>query len=149
MVLVLMTVGVALAGLVGGSLPTTGFTFTSVTDNAVNMTGNGIHLKTKDSVNVKSTYSRVAPSSALLGWHFHNGPVFVTVTVGTLTLYDAACNAIDVAAGHTYVEQTGQVLNARLDPAKNSGVDRVEWLTTRLYPADAGDPVSVDPPCDP
>ena len=91
-VLVLMTVSIALAGLVGGSLPTTGFTFTSVTDNTVDITGSGSHLKTRDSVNVKSAYSRVAPSSALLGWHFHDAPVFVTVTVTRAQLIQHECN---------------------------------------------------------
>jgi len=147
--LALVTASVALGGLLGGSLPTAGFTFTSVSDNAVNITGDGIHLKTKDSINVKTTYSRVAPSSALLGWHYHNGPVIVTVTVGTVTFFDGSCGTWDVAAGHTYIETTGQVLNARVDPAKNDGIGTVEWFTTRLYPGDTGDPVSVDPPCAP
>ncbi len=145
----LLTASVALGALVGGALPASGFTYTSVSDNAVNITGDGIHLKTKDAINVKTTYSRVAPSSALLGWHYHNGPVIVTVTVGTLTFFDATCGTWDVAAGHTYIETTGQVLNARVDPAKNAGIGTVEWFTTRLYPDGAADPVGVDAPCAP
>ena len=147
--LALVMASVAFGGLVGGALPTSGFTYTSVSDNTVNITGDGVHLKTKDTINVKTTYSRVAPSSALLGWHYHNGPVIVTVTVGTLTFFDGRCGTWDVAAGHTYIETTGQVLNARVDPAKNAGIGTVEWFTTRLYPDGTGDPVGVDPPCAP
>jgi quercetin dioxygenase-like cupin family protein len=97
---------------------------------------------------VKTTYSLVPPSDSYrAGWHFHNGPVIVTVTAGTLTLVDASCTAIDVAAGHSYIESPGQVLDARAVPAKNAGVADVEWFTTRLYPAGAIDPVPVAPHC--
>jgi len=148
--LALLTVGTTLGALVSGALPTSGFTFTSVTDNDVNMGGDSVHLKTKDSVNVKTTYSRVAPDPAFAaGWHYHNGPVIVTVTVGTLTFFDRACGTWDLVAGHTYIESTGEVLNAKVLPTKNPGIATVEWITTRLYPADAVDPVPVDAPCTP
>lgn len=148
--LALLSSSVASGALVGGSLPTAGFTYTSVTDNAVNMTGSGIHLKTKESVNVKTTYSRVAPSGDFVGgWHYHNGPVIVTVTVGTLTLFDSSCSSWDVTAGHTYIESTRQLLNAKILPSKNVGVSSAEWFTTRLYPAGKPDPVPVSAPCTP
>src|SRR5437667_344445 len=140
----------ALGGLVGGTLPTAAFTYTSVTDNSVDMTGNGIHLKTKGSVNVKTTYSQVAVNpNFFFGWHYHNGPVIVTVTVGTLTYFDANCGTWDLTAGHTYIESTDQVLNVTTVPAKNVGVANVEWFTTRLYPDQAIDPVIVPAPCTP
>ncbi len=145
----LVTSSAAFGALVGGSLPTAGFTFTSDTINEVNMAGTGIHFKTKDSIDVKTTYSRVPPSGSLLGWHYHNGPNFVTVTVGTLTFFDSTCDSWDVTAGHTYIETAGQVLNATVDPAKNPGIATVEWFTTRLYPDGAADPVPVDAPCTP
>ncbi|HUQ77353.1 MAG TPA: hypothetical protein VM427_00595 [Patescibacteria group bacterium] len=141
--------GPALAGLVAGSLPSGGFTFTSTTVNSVAMGANGIHLKTKGPIDVKTTYSRVAPSAALLGWHYHNGPVIVTVTVGTLTLFDGACQPRDLTPGQSLIESTGDILNGFVDPAKNGGVATVEWLTTRLYPAGAADPVPVPAPCAP
>jgi hypothetical protein len=144
----LLTASNTLGALVGGALPTSGFTFTSVTDNEVNMAGSAIHLKTKDPVNVKSTYSRVAPDPAFrAGWHYHDGPVIVTVTVGTLTFFDSACGTWDLTAGHTYIETAGEVLNAKVLPDKNPGIATVEWLSTRLYPAEAVDPVPIDPPC--
>ncbi len=147
--LALVTGGNALAGLASGTLPAAGFTYTSVTDNEVNMAGDGVHLKTKGTTNVKTTYSRVPPSESLLGWHYHNGPVIVTVTVGTLTFFDSICGTWDLTVGQTYIETTGQVLNAKVDPAKNTGVATVEWFTTRLYPDGAADPVTVAAPCTP
>jgi hypothetical protein len=137
-----------LGALVGGALPAAGYTYVSVTDNEVNMTGGGLHLKTKGSTNIKTTYSRVAPNPAFTaGWHFHNGPVIVTVTVGTLTFYDSACATWDVSAGHTYIESTGEILNAKVLPEKNAGITTVEWFTTRLYPEGTTDPVEAEAPC--
>ena len=147
-VLVLALAGTALAGLVSGSLPASGFTFTSGTINDVNMDGNGVHLKIKGNVTVKTTYTRLAPTGALFGWHYHNGPVIVTVTTGTLTYIGGAlCNQWDLSAGQSYIESTGEVLNAYADPVKNAGIANVEWFTTRLYPEGATDPVPVPAPC--
>jgi hypothetical protein len=100
--------------------------------------------------NVKTTYSRVPPSDTYeAGWHFHNGPVFVTVTVGTLTLIDKSCAEIDILPGHTYIESPKEVLNARVLPSKNPGVANVEWFTSRVYPEGTIDPVPVAAPCIP
>jgi hypothetical protein len=146
--LAVMSASSALGVLVGGTLPTAAYSFLSVTDNAVNVTGDGVHLKTKGSTNIKTTYSRVAPNPAFAaGWHFHNGPVIVTVTMGTLTFYDSACATWDVSAGHTYIESTGEILNAKVLPERNAGVATVEWFTTRLYPEGTTDPVEAEAPC--
>jgi len=139
----------ALAGLVGGSLPTAGFTFVSTTDGAVNVRSSGIQLRSRGPMDVKSTYSRIPPDGALLGWHHHNGPVLVSVTRGTLTLVGENCATWDITAGQTYVESPGQTLNAYAAPAKNAGLDTVEWFTTRMYPAGATDPVPEPAPCTP
>jgi len=107
-----------------------------------------IDLRASESANVKTTYSRVPPSPTYeAGWHIHDGPVIVTVAVGTLTLVDSKCNLIDIKAGHSYIESPGQVLNAKAMPAKNAGVENVEWFTTRMYPSGASDPVPVAAPC--
>jgi hypothetical protein len=137
----------AMAGLLGGTLPATGFTFVSTTDTGVNIRGGGIQLASRGPMDVKSTYSKIAPTGALLGWHHHNGPVLVSVTVGTLTFVDENCATWDVTAGETYVESPQQVLNAYADPAKNAGLGSVEWLTTRMYPAGVTDPVPDPAPC--
>ena len=146
-VVTLLTAGTAAAGLVAGSLPATGFTFTSRTINSVDIGGSGVKLKTRGAIDVKTTYTKLAPTGALTGWHYHNGPVIVTVAVGTLTFVDAECHTWDLRAGESYIESTGEVINAFLDPAKNSGLSYVEWFTTRLYPAGAADPVPVSAPC--
>jgi len=137
------------AALVGGTLPAAGFTYLSLTENSVNMAGDPIRLKIKDPVTVKTTYSFATPSdTALVGtWHYHLGPVFVTVTTGTLTLYDSSCGSWDIAAGQTYIESEGQVLVAKALASKNSG--NVQWFTTRVYPEGGTDPVQVDAPCTP
>lgn len=143
----LASAGVTLGGLAGGSLPTAGLTYLSVTRNSVNMAGDAVRLKIKSDVTVKTTYSIVAPSESFVGgWHYHNGPAIVTVTAGTLTFYDAACGTWDISAGETYIESAGQVLIAKALPSKNTG--NVEWFTTRLYPG-AIDPVAVAAPCTP
>jgi hypothetical protein len=149
MTLLMATSTVVQAALVSGSLPAAGFTYTSLTENSVNMAGDAIRLKIKDNVTVKTTYSFATPNdSALVGtWHYHNGPVFVTVTVGTLTLYDASCNSWDIGEGQTYIESAGQVLVAKALTSKNTG--NVQWFTTRLYPEGTADPVQVDAPCTP
>lgn len=148
-ILSLALAGTAFAGLVGGTLPGASFTFTSTSVNEAAMSGDGIHLKVKGPIDVKTTYSKVVPTGALLGWHYHNGPVVVTVALGTITFLDDNCRAWDLAAGQSYIESTGEVLNAYLDPAKNGGLGTVEWFTTWLYPAGAGDPVAVPEPCAP
>jgi quercetin dioxygenase-like cupin family protein len=110
-----------------------------------------IDLRANSAVNVKTTYSRVAPSPSFVpGWHYHNGPVIVTVTVGTFTFFDSKCGTFDLSAGHTYIESPGQVLNAKALPEKNAGIATVEFFTTRLYPDGALDPVPVvSAPCTP
>jgi hypothetical protein len=145
--LVIGVAGTAVAGLVSGSLPASPFTFTSSSINSVDVGGSAIKLKTRGQVDIKTTYSRLAPTGALTGWHYHNGPVIVTVAVGTLTYVDAQCHTWDLRAGESYIESTGEVINAFLDPVKNAGVSNVEWFTTRLYPAGMADPVTVPAPC--
>jgi hypothetical protein len=109
-----------------------------------------VDLRAAQATNVKTTYSRVPPSPTFeAGWHYHNGPVVVTVTAGTLTLFDSKCVGWDVLPGHSYIESPGQVLDAKALPAKNAGVDNVEWFTSRLYSNGAIDPVPVPAPCTP
>src|ERR1041384_4721856 len=47
---------------------------------------------------------------AVTGWHQHPGPIFITVTLGTLTFYerdDPTCSPHVVTAGHGYVDTGG------------------------------------------
>jgi len=193
----LVSASSVLGTLTTGTLPTAGFTFTSVLSNTVSISGSGVtaeqiatlqkyvknlsaisnrtasqdaalasyaarladyqaryaasmDLRASKAANVKTTYSRVPPSATFeSGWHSHNGPVIVTVTNGTLTFYDKACGTWDVSAGQTFIESPGQLLNAKTLPAKNAGIENVEWFTTRLFPAGAIDPVPAAVPCTP
>jgi hypothetical protein len=148
MTLLLASSAVVEAALVGGALPASPLTYVSTTQNAVNMAGE-IRLKIKDNVTVKTTYSIVAPGSGFVApFHYHHGPVIVTLTAGTLTFYDTACRAWDVTAGETYIEQTWEIAAVKALPEKNAGAT-VEWFTTRLYPNGTADPVVVDAPCTP
>jgi hypothetical protein len=148
MALVLASSAVVSGALIGGSRPAAGFTYLSTTQNAVNMAGDAVRLKIKANVTVKTTYSIVAPSeNFVVTWHYHNGPVIVTVAVGTLTFYDSSCGTWNITAGQTYIESAGQVLVAKALPSQNSGAT-VEWFSTRLYPG-ATDPVNVAAPCTP
>ena len=102
--------GAALAALDKGTLPTAAFSYTSTLTNSVDIAAAGlpvvaspaavatpassaadatIGLQAKGSVTVKTTFS-TAPTNAPFefGWHYHNGPVIITVTTGTLTYYD-------------------------------------------------------------
>ena len=158
--------GIALGGLDKGALPTAGFSYTSVVDNGVDIHGDsgaaaspapaspavgaGMEFTTNGPMAVKTTFtSAPVDAGADLGWHYHNGFVIVTVTNGTLTLFDDTCAPIVVAAGHSYIESPGQVLDAKALPDSNPGGSTVDWFTTRLYPDGSGDPVEVDPPCTP
>lgn len=138
-VLALLLVNTAL-GLMGGTHPSANFTWNSESINSVNMAGTGVHLKTKGPISVKTTYN-VAEEGFVAAFHYHNGAVIVSVTVGSLTFTDAECNTWPVGVGETYIESTGQVLSAQV--AAGSG--HTEWFTTRLYPLDAADPVPVSP----
>ena len=62
--------------------------------------------KAKSDLDVVVRQHEYAPQSTT-GWHTHPGPVFITVTKGTLTFYeydDPTCSAKIVDAGHGYVD---------------------------------------------
>jgi len=66
-----------------------------------------------------------APHSTT-GWHTHPGPVFITVTKGSLTYYelDDPCTAHVVTAGHGFVDSGHGhvVLNTSDQPAQDISV---------------------------
>lgn len=54
------------------------------------------------------------PPGGDFGWHYHNAAVVVTVTAGSLTLYDATtCDSQTFAAGTGFVENPGVTHLAR------------------------------------
>lgn len=65
-----------------------------------------LFLKTKDNTDIGVDRLSVAPGGQS-GWHSHAGPVFVTVTVGSIVRYDgsdARCPSTTYRVGHTFVE---------------------------------------------
>jgi hypothetical protein len=163
-----------MAGLDKGELPIAGFTHTSLVDTVTPIGGPmptpesladvyawlaqrdraereaaaGVDLGMPGPIAVETTYTlQPADLSYRFRWHSDNGPVIFTVTTGTLTFVDDACQTFDLVAGHSHIEPPGMALNALTLPEKNPGVAAVGWFTTRLYAEGATDPVAIDAPC--
>jgi len=80
----------------------------------------GLILKTLDDTDIGSDRLTVQPQG-FSGWHAHPGPVFVTVTQGTIEWYDAAlCAAHVYTAGQSFIEPAYQPHNVR-NPAPVGG----------------------------
>jgi quercetin dioxygenase-like cupin family protein len=77
------------------------------------------------------------------GWHSHPGPVFVTITAGTMTFYDGddpTCTPVDYATGDTFIDKgMGHVHIAR-----NEGTTDLVLYATYLLPV--GAPLRTDEP---
>jgi hypothetical protein len=112
--LLLIAVGVA-AGLVtwaspvtppGGVMPTLLARGTYEPFKVKDDVGLGFQAKTREPVDLVVRRHDYVPHSAT-GWHTHPGPVFITVTQGTLTFYeydDPTCTPTIVTAPGTYVD---------------------------------------------
>ena len=100
-------------------------------------------LFAKDPTDTVVTTTTIAPGGST-GWHFHPGPAFITVTQGTLTVYDGDDPA---CAPHTYGPGTGF-----LDPglghvhiARNEGTTPVTVVSIYLN-APPGGSQRIDAP---
>ena len=75
------------------------------------------------------------------GWHSHPGPVFITVTAGTVTVYNAedpACTPRVFTAGEGLVEpETVHIL-------RNEGTVEAKWTSANIRPIDQ--PARFDEP---
>jgi hypothetical protein len=124
--------GVAFATPAG---PAGGSTATVLADglmvNTVNLNTDPIKLRTKDEVEVFQV-SQTAISGWTSGWHEHTGAVFVNITGGSLTFYDANCTVTTVTAGHGYIESPYEPILAR-----NEGSVQATWVTTQVIPSGA------------
>src|SRR2546430_3492567 len=68
-------------------------------------------LKSHDNTDIVVVKNVVTPGGHS-GWHFHPGPVLVTVASGTITFYmgdDPTCTAHVHPAGTTFFENSGRV----------------------------------------
>jgi quercetin dioxygenase-like cupin family protein len=76
------------------------------------------------------------------GWHYHPGPILVSVKSGTITLYDGddpTCSPRSVSAGAAFIEKAGHVHLAR-----NEGATTEQHVSTYILPM--GAPTRVDAP---
>lgn len=93
----------------------------------------GLILKTLDGTDIGSDRLTVQPQG-FSGWHAHPGPVFVTVTQGTIEWYDAAlCTAHVYTAGQSFVETAYEPHNVR-NPAPVGGAV-AEFIAITIKPA--------------
>jgi hypothetical protein len=98
-------------------------------------------LKSHDNTDIVVVRNVVAPGGHS-GWHYHPGPVLVTVTTGTITFYmgdDPACTPHVHPAGTTFFENGGMVGIAR-----NEGTVEATAVATFFVPA--GSPTRLDAP---
>lgn len=90
-----------------------------------------VKIKTKGLSDAYVQHNVVEPGG-YSGWHSHPGPVFVLITAGTASVYDAADPTHTPAvypAGTGFVEQVGEVHNLR-----NEGATNVELIAFVLVP---------------
>lgn len=94
-----------------------------------------LKLSTRDDVQVVTQTITIA-SGGHTGWHSHPGPVFVTITSGTMTFYDAddpTCTGGTYAAGASFVDRGG----GHVHIARNEGAVPLVLYATYLVPVDA------------
>ena len=98
-------------------------------------------LKSHDNTDIVVVRNVVAPGGHS-GWHYHPGPVLVTVTTGTITFYmgdDPSCSPHVHPAGTTFFENGGMVGIAR-----NEGTVEATAVATFFVPA--GSATRLDAP---
>ena len=96
-------------------------------------------LKSHDNTDIVVVKNVVTPGGHS-GWHYHPGPVLVTVASGTITFYmgdDPTCSPQVHPAGTTFFENGGMVGIAR-----NEGTVDATVVATFFVPA--GSPTRID-----
>jgi len=94
-----------------------------------------LKLSTRDDVQVVTQTITIAPGGHT-GWHSHPGPVFVTISAGTMTFYDAddpTCTPGTYATGDSFVDQGG----GHVHIARNEGAVNLVLYATYLVPVGA------------
>ena len=102
-------------------------------NTAGNKTGKwGLHLKTLDDTGISADRLVIQPGG-FSGWHAHPGPVFVTVTQGSVTWFngsDPLCGSQTYTVGQSFVEDAyvaHNVINA-------SGSAGAEYIAVTIKP---------------
>src|SRR5215471_21783250 len=97
---------------------------------AFSVNSDNIQLTLDKATDVVVNHSTMAPGGTS-GWHSHPNVVFVTLTEGTLTVYDAddpKCTSYVVHAGEGFVEPIDHVHIVR----NESPTDRASWYATHI-----------------
>ena len=92
----------------------------------------GLHLKTLDRTDIAADRLTVQPNG-FSGWHKHPGPVFVTVTQGTIIWIDGSdplCTSHTYNAGDSFIEKAYGPHNVR-NPSGSVGA---EFIAVTIKP---------------
>ena len=100
----------------------------------------GVQIKTRGQWTCRAIHYSIVPGGHT-GWHSHPGPVFVMITAGTMTKYEATDlnNPAYYPAGTGFVEAGGDV-----HIAGNEGTSDLKFVAFHLVPL--GEPVRIDEP---
>ena len=142
---------VAAVGIYAGTVsetPETGFTSTTLSKgrfypinlSTYSLAGHGraqwgVLAKTKGQSDLY-VQSNVWTPGGTSGWHTHPGPSLITVTAGTVTVYDGddpSCTPHRYSAGDGFVDYGGEHVHL----IRNEGAVDAKSITVQLIPADA------------
>jgi quercetin dioxygenase-like cupin family protein len=101
-----------------------------------------LKLDVRDDLDVVTQTITIAPGGHT-GWHSHPGPVFVTITAGAMTFYDAddpSCSPQVFATGDSFIDEGG----GHVHIARNEGATNLVLYATYLLPV--GAPLRTDEP---
>jgi quercetin dioxygenase-like cupin family protein len=131
--------GISLYYGIAFSTPSSGQTTISVvtgTFDPLNVKKSGearVTVKTKEDVDIATATATIAPGGTT-GWHSHLGPVFVVVTKGALTVYNAPkCQPQVYLAGEGFVEPSPEQVHM----LRNEGAEIAEVVATFIIPVGA------------
>lgn len=96
---------------------------------------NDLKFSTRDDVQVVTQTITIAPGGHT-GWHSHPGPVFVTITAGAMTFYDAddpTCSPGVYNTGDTFIDRG----DGHVHIARNEGAVDLVLFATYLVPVGA------------
>ncbi len=92
-----------------------------------------VTVKTKEDVDIVTSSGTIIPGG-YTGWHSHPGPVFVVVTQGALTVYNAPkCQPQVYHAGEGFVEGDPDQVHT----LRNEGTEDAQLTATFILPVGA------------
>jgi quercetin dioxygenase-like cupin family protein len=102
----------------------------------------GIALTAAGAIDVTTRQVTMRPG-ACTGWHYHPGPVIVTIVEGSVTVILADGTATAFHTGHTFIEHGGAHC---IHQGCNLGRDPLRLCATYLLPAGSPWAISTPPP---